>query len=82
MSVSEYDAIWYGKGMLELANEFSAKISNSIVEAKNENSLQKLILRIGLILLVIAIARFIIWLIGKGYNSLLQFLNKKKVTSQ
>lgn len=78
MSISEDDAIWYNKGMLQLANEFTAKINTSIIEAKKENSLQKLLLRIGLVLLVIAIARFIIWLIGKGYNYLLQFITSKK----
>jgi small-conductance mechanosensitive channel len=78
MSISESDAIWYNRGMPELANDFSAKIKYSVIEAKKENSLQKLFLRISLVLLVIAIARFIIWLIGKGYNGLVDFINLKK----
>jgi small-conductance mechanosensitive channel len=78
MSISESDAIWYNRGMPELANDFSAKIKDSVIEAKKENSLQKLFLRISLVLLVIAIARFIIWLIGKGYNGLVDFINLKK----
>lgn len=78
MSISENDAIWYGKGMPELAQSFKETIKNSIVEAKNENSWLKLIARIGLVLLVIGIAWSMIWLIGKGYSKLLLFINSKK----
>lgn len=78
MSISENDAIWYGKGMPELAQSFKETIKNSIVEAKNENSWLKLIARIGLVLLVIGIACAMIWLIGKGYSKLLLFINSKK----
>lgn len=78
MSISENDAIWYGKGMPELAQSFKETIKNSIVKAKNENSWLKLIARIGLVLLVIGIAWAMIWLIGKGYSKLLLFINSKK----
>lgn len=78
MSISENDAIWYGKGMPELAQSFKETIKNSIVEAKNENSWLKLIARIGLVLLVIGITWAMIWLIGKGYSKLLLFINSKK----
>lgn len=78
MSISDNDAIWYGKGMPELAQSFKETIKNSIVEAKNENSWLKLIARIGLVLLVIGIAWAMIWLIGKGYSKLLLFINSKK----
>lgn len=78
MSISENDAIWYGRSMHELAQSFKESIKNSIVEAKNENSWLKIIVRIGLVLLVIAIAWGLIWLIGKGYSRLLLFINAKK----
>lgn len=78
MSISENDAIWYDKSMHELAQSFKETIKNSIVEAKNENSWLKLIGRIGLVLLVIAIARGLIWLIGKGNSKLLLFINTNK----
>ena len=78
MSISEHDAVWYGKGMQELAQSFSEKIKNSLVEAKSENWWLKLIARIGLVLLVIGIAWAMIWLIGKGYSRLLVFVNSKK----
>jgi len=78
VSISENDAIWYDKSMHELAQSFKETIKNSIVEAKNENSWLKLIGRIGLVLLVIAIAWGLIWLIGKGHSKLLLFINTKK----
>ncbi|PKP38890.1 MAG: transmembrane ion channel [Bacteroidetes bacterium HGW-Bacteroidetes-15] len=78
MSISENDAIWYGRSMHELAQSFKESIKNSIVKAKNENSWLKIIVRIGLVLLVIAIAWGLIWLIGRGYSRLLLFINSKK----
>lgn len=78
MSVSENDAIWFGKTTPELANHFKTIIKKSITEAKAENSLSKIITRIGLVLLVIVIALFIIWLIGKGYSKLLLMVQSKK----
>ncbi|NQW27851.1 MAG: mechanosensitive ion channel [Flammeovirgaceae bacterium] len=78
MSVSETDAIWYNMSMPDLALEFSVKTKNSIIQGKKENNSQKSLLRIGLVLLVIVIARFLIWLIGKGYNGLLIFIHFKK----
>ncbi|HSH18832.1 MAG TPA: mechanosensitive ion channel family protein [Draconibacterium sp.] len=78
MSISENDALWYDKKMIDLANESKNIIVDSILRAKKENSLAKLLLRIGLVILVLAISRLIIWLIGKGYVSLLKFIHDKK----
>ena len=78
MSISENDALWYGKSMPELADDLSVVIRNSIIAEKKENSILKLVLRIGLVILVIVFAWLIIWTIGKGYTRLLVFINKKK----
>jgi small-conductance mechanosensitive channel len=78
MSISENDALWYSKSKLELAQSFKETIKNSIVKAKRENSWLKLIARIGLVILVIAVAWGLIWIIGKGYSRLLLFINNKK----
>ncbi len=80
MSISETDALWYDKSMLDLANEFNTIIKDSIIKAKQENTLLKILMRIGLVILVIVVAWFFLWLIGKGYNRLLDFLmlNKDK----
>lgn len=78
MSVSETDALWYNKTMFELANEFNLIIRNSIVKAREENSIQKLLLRIGLVILVLVIAWFIIKLIGKANVWLFNYIELKK----
>lgn len=48
MSVSENDTIWCGKSMDELARYIAVSIKNSIIEAKSEHNVTKLIGRIGL----------------------------------
>jgi len=71
MSVSENDALWYGKSKSELAQSFQEKIKQAIVEAKNEKSWLKLLSRIALVLFVIVIAWGFIVLISKAYAKLL-----------
>ncbi len=78
MSISEYDALWYDKTMTELANYCKDKIKESIIKAKQENGLAKLLLRIGLVVLVLAIARFFIWLVGRAFRRLLNFIEFRK----
>lgn len=78
MSISENDAIWSGKSVPELALSLKDIIKSDIVEAKNENSWLKLLVRISLVLLVIAIAWLIIWIIGKGYARFLAYVDSKK----
>jgi small-conductance mechanosensitive channel len=78
MSISETDAMWYNKNTFELADEFKVKVKDSIIEAKKENSLLKLLIRIGLVILVIALALLIIRILGKGYTRLLDFININK----
>lgn len=78
MSVSENDAIWYGKSMSELSAEFKINIQNSIVSAKEENSFTKLIMRIGLVFLVFVLAWLIFWLIGKGDKKLIAIIIQNK----
>jgi small-conductance mechanosensitive channel len=78
MSVSETDALWTNKSMHELADELTILIRNSIIKARKEHSLSKLFIRIALVILVVALAWLIIWLIGKGYTRLKVFIGKKK----
>ncbi|WP_339838426.1 mechanosensitive ion channel family protein [uncultured Flavobacterium sp.] len=78
MSISETDGMWYNKNTFELADEFKVKVKDSIIEAKKENSLLKLLKRIGLVILVIVLALLIIRILGKGYIRLLDFININK----
>lgn len=78
MSISETDALWYNTSMENLAETFKIKISESIVEAKSHYSFSRLLIRLGLVLLVLAVARLLIWLIGKGYFKVLMFIDSNK----
>lgn len=78
MSISETDALWYGESMFDLAKNYEGVIKDSIFEAKKENSLLKLLLRIGLVLFVIGVTWFFIWSIKKGYARLELFILSKK----
>jgi len=75
IKISEADAVWYDKSTIDLANELSIKIKDSIVEARLDHSLIKVLQRIGLALLVLVVLWLIIWLIKKGNVLLLRYLN-------
>jgi small-conductance mechanosensitive channel/Skp family chaperone for outer membrane proteins len=78
LSLNETDALWYDKNLSELGNEFRQKISDSIRAAKHEFSLSKILIRIGLVVLVIAIMWFFIWLIRYTNRKLLYTIGNKK----
>jgi small-conductance mechanosensitive channel len=78
MSISETDALWFGQSMPEQADVYKDIIKQAILNAKNENSLFKLLARIGWVVLVMFIAWMIIWLIGKGYVKLLKYVDEMK----
>lgn len=78
MTISETDAIWYGKENQELALSFKEIIKTDIVKGKAENSWTKLLFRIGLVLLVIIIAWLIIKILQRNYNKLILFLVENK----
>lgn len=75
MSVNDMDALWFDQSKEDLAKNYVTTIRNSIQYHKDENSLIKLLTRIGLVLLVVAIFCFLIWSINK-----LAFQAKVKVT--
>jgi small-conductance mechanosensitive channel len=80
MGISDLDALWYGKPVEVTANELRDRIEKSILLARKNYSLMKLLSRIGLVITVIASAWLIIWLIGRFSKWLLLFLGKRKDT--
>ncbi|MDX5583650.1 MAG: mechanosensitive ion channel, partial [Aureibaculum sp.] len=76
IKISVADAIWYDKSTVDLANELSTRIKDAILEANTEHSLIKVLKRIGLALLVLVVLWLIIWLIKRGNDLLLRYLNK------
>jgi small-conductance mechanosensitive channel len=80
IKISVADAIWYDKSTIDLANELSTKIKDAILDANAEHSLIKVLQRIGLVLLVLVFLWLIIWLIKRGNEFLLRYLNKVEDT--
>ncbi len=78
MSISETDALWYNKSMKALAKEFNEAIKSSLKKAKEETSLTKLLMRIGLVIVVIGITWFLVLIIGKGHKRLLRYIATNK----
>ncbi len=78
MGISEIDALWYDKSMEEVAVEFRKTIADSVVKAQKDNSFIKWLIRIGLVILVLVVARLIVWLIAKGYTRALKFVHTNK----
>ncbi len=80
VSISETDALWYDSETMVFASECKRKIQESVVTAKEDNSLLKIFLRIGLVLLVAAFTWGIFILIDIAYNKLRRYIlhNKDK----
>ena len=78
MSFSETDALLYGKSASEVALELRDKMVASIENAKMENSPKKMLKRIILVFSIIVLALLVFWLLGKGYNKLVAFLETNK----
>jgi len=77
-SLNDVDALWNDKNLSDLGNEFRTKITDSIITAKKEFSLSKILIRIGLVFLVITLTWFFIWLLRYGNNKLLTTIGNKK----
>lgn len=78
MTISEMDALWNNKSESELAKQYSDIIKNAVSKTREEDSIKKLGIRIGLVILVIAGAWLMIWLISKAYLSGKNVLTDKK----
>ncbi len=78
LTVSELDALWYHSDNKELANSYAKKIADAVLKEKKENSLINWLKRIGLVVLTIAGASFLVWLINKGFKWLRLAIQKRR----
>ncbi|NJB82780.1 mechanosensitive ion channel family protein [Wenyingzhuangia aestuarii] len=78
MSISEADAIWYNQSLESSAELFKDKIKTAIDTARKENSLQKIALRIGLVLLALLITILVIKLVKRLFIKLDQIIDIKQ----
>lgn len=78
LSLSKTDALWYESELDTIGNVLKNKIVQSIILAKEENSLSKILMRSGFVLLIIALTLLIFWIIKLGNRKLLKILNVNK----
>ncbi len=78
MTVSETDALWYGKPLKTMAEEYATIIKNSLKLAKDENSFYNVLIRLALVLLVFLLGWLIVWLIGIGERRLINYIEVNK----
>ncbi|WP_194974734.1 mechanosensitive ion channel family protein [Aquiflexum lacus] len=77
-SIVSSDATWQNMEIMELANELKTQISESILEAKEDQEFVKVLIRSLLVLLVLGIAALLYWLLGIGNTKVLNYLNTHK----
>lgn len=68
LTVTENDALWNDKTVLELANDYAEIITNSILHYQDETSLGVVLKRIGLVILVLLITILLIFYLGKLFH--------------
>ncbi len=78
MSITETDAIWSNTTIDELAQEYLLLIQDSIKNARVENSLPRLLTRIGLVILTIVVLVFMIVGVNKLFKWLTKYINENK----
>jgi small-conductance mechanosensitive channel len=78
LSLSKTDALWYESDLDSIGHVLKDKITGSILLAKQENSLSKILIRSGLVLLVIVVSLLFFRLIKTGNKKLIQTLEKNK----
>ena len=78
MSISEADAIWYNHTIKDTAERFKDTIKTAITNAREENSLQKLLIRIALTLGAILLTWFIIKMVTRLFVKLDNIIKKNQ----
>jgi small-conductance mechanosensitive channel len=78
VSISELDALINNSTKELVAANYITKIRNAISVEREKNTVLKLILRLGLMILVVSGISLLIWLIGKGYIRTVEYITKNK----
>lgn len=78
LSISEADAKIAKTEAKALATQYLEIIKAELLKAKEENNVVKLLGRVALVFLIISLAWFLIWVIRRGYNSLLLYVESKQ----
>ncbi len=67
-SVTEWDALWFEKSMIQLAEEYLAIIRNSIVQERLDKNLQNILIKVGLVLLILSVCALLLFFLGKLFD--------------
>lgn len=78
MGITDLDAMIFGKSRQQLAEDYLLIIKTSLAEARENQSLVKLLTRIGLVLLIIGGVWFLIRMILKIHTRLESFITSNK----
>ena len=78
LSISESDTKTFNKEAKQLATEYLNIIKQDIIKAKEKNDVPALLGRIALVLFVILVAWFLVWIIAKGYNKFLIYIESNQ----
>ena len=78
MSITDLDALWFNTTKNQLAEQYLNIIKAELSEQKEVHSLQRLIIRIGLTLLIVASFWVLVYLINKGYKRIKLYLVRKR----
>lgn len=70
LTISDNDAIWLYKTKEEVADEYLTIIKNAIKKHQDNNSLSKILIRVGLVLLILFGIYWIIWITARIFNKL------------
>ncbi|NLR78961.1 mechanosensitive ion channel family protein [Chitinophaga eiseniae] len=75
LSITDDDALWLNQDKMQVATEYTAAIRKAILQEKKNNSLENILIRVGWLLLIIAIFSGIVY----GINRLFKRLHIKVV---
>lgn len=78
MAISESDAMWHEKDRNEMSEEYAKIIKTSIQKAIEKNSISRILIRIGLVILVLAGSYLLIWQINRLYYRFIKIAKKKR----
>ncbi len=78
MSITDLDALWFNTTKNQLAEQYLNIIKAELSEQKEVHSLQRLIIRIGLTLLIVASFWVLVYLINKGYKRIKLYLVRNR----
>ncbi|WP_143308737.1 mechanosensitive ion channel family protein [Chitinophaga vietnamensis] len=77
-TITDDDALWLNLDKKQVAENYTAIVKKAILQAKEENSLQHILVRVGLLLLIVLVFGVIVWLINRLFKRLINKIVKRK----